>query len=108
MVDRLEDLDIESLGLGRVKGHVEGHEGIGKTLYTDSDGSVSEVRVLGLDDRVVVDVDDAVEVEGDNLGDLVKLLEVVDALLDVGGEGDRGEVADGDLVGGRVLDNLGT
>jgi uncharacterized protein (UPF0297 family) len=56
--------------------------------------------------RTVVDVNDLVEVGNDDLADVVELLEVVDSVLDERGEGERGQVADGDLIRGRVLDDL--
>jgi len=101
VVDRLEDLEVELARLGRVEGEAECHEGVGEALHTDADGAVAHVAVLGLLDRVVVDVDDAVEVVGDDLGDVVELLEVVLAVLDEGREGDRREVAHGAARGRR-------
>jgi hypothetical protein len=59
---------------------------------------VLEVRVLGLRNRVKVDVDDLVEVAGDDLGDVIELGEVKGvAVLHEHGKGDGGKVADGDL-----------
>ena len=43
VVDRLEDLDVELLGLRRIKWHAKSHESIGQTLHTDTDGSVAHV-----------------------------------------------------------------
>ena len=53
VVDGLEDLDVELLGLGSVEGHSKDHEGIGESLHSDSDGSVSHVGVSSLDDGVL-------------------------------------------------------
>jgi hypothetical protein len=108
VVDGLEDLQVELTSGRTVESHSQGHERVGETLNTETDGSVTHVRVLGLDDGVIVDVDDPVQVLGDDLGDGVQLLEVVLSIVDERGQGERGQVADGDLVGGRVLDDFGT
>ena len=44
----------------------------GQTLHTNPDRVVMHVGATGLRDRVVVDVGDTVEVEGHDLGDIVK------------------------------------
>jgi hypothetical protein len=108
MVDGLEDLQVELTSGGTVKGHSQGHESVGETLDTETDRSVTHVRVFGLDDRVVIDVDDSVQVLGNNLGNSVELLKVVLPVADESGQGERGQVADSNLVGSRVLDDLGT
>ena len=69
MVNGLENLDIELLGFGRIKGHAKCHEGIGETS-TKTDGAMAEVRTMSFKDWVIVDVDDAVQVVGDDLDDL--------------------------------------
>jgi hypothetical protein len=71
MVDGLEDLDIEFLGSLRVEWHMECHEGVGLTLHANPDRAVVHVGATGLRDRVVADVD-MVDVEGHDLGDIVK------------------------------------
>ncbi len=69
---------------------------------------MAHVGLASLGDRVVVDVDDLVQVFADGLGDLVQALEVVDLgdRVDEGGESDRSQVADSDLIGCTVLDDL--
>lgn len=67
VVDRLEDLEVELARFGRVERETESHEGVGESLDSDADGAVAHVGVLGLLDGVVVYVDDAVEVERDDL-----------------------------------------
>jgi hypothetical protein len=106
-VYRLEDLDIEFLRLGGVEGHTEGHEGVGEPLDPDPDGTVTEVGSARFWDGVVVAVDDAVEIECDGFGDGMEFLKVVFTIGDIGGESERGEVADGDLIRGSVFDDLG-
>ena len=108
VVDRLRNLLIEVPRLRRVERHAEGHEGVGETLHTNADRTVAHVGPAGLGDGVEVDIDDAVQVEGDDLCDIVQLLEVVDTVLDEGRERDRSEIADGSLLRRRVLDNLST
>ena len=73
-------------------------EGVGETLDADSDRSVTHVRASRLLDRVVVDVDDLVEVSRHDFSHFLQLRKVerlvrTDELVD----GDRGEVADRDL-----------
>ena len=138
-VDRLEDLLVELLGPLRVEGQAQQDEGVGEPLDADADGPVAQVGVARGLDRVVVDVDDLVEVAGDDAGDGAELVKVEEArrgvegareldaargggggrrggavgggrggaaLADESREGDGGEVADGGLVGGGVLDDF--
>ena len=106
-VDGLEDVLVELPSLGRLEGVAHDHEGVGESLDADSDGAVAHVGAAGLLDGVEVLVNDPVKVLGDDLGDLIELLEVVTPLA-IGhlSEGDGGEVTNCDLVGGRVLDDL--
>ncbi len=70
----VKGLPIEDLGLRAVEGHAHLHEHIGKALHANANGPVPHVGALGVLDRVVVDVNDLVQVPGDNLGHLVKAL----------------------------------
>ena len=106
MVNGLENLDIELLGLWRIKGHAKCHEGIGETLHTNTNGAMTEVRTTCFRDGVVVDVDDAVQIIGDDLGDIVQFLEVVLAVDDEGWESKRGKIAHGSLVRGGIFNNF--
>jgi hypothetical protein len=96
---------LSSLAGCGVEWHAEHHESIGKTLHTDPDRSMAHVGLPCFRDGVVVDVDDAVQVECDNLSNVVQLLEVVLAMGDKGRERDGREVADRRLIWGRVLDD---
>ena len=107
MIDCLEDLDVEVASFGRVEGDAEGHESVSETIDTHSDGTVTHVRVAGLRDWVVVDVDDLVEVECDDLRHLVELFKVVFVAADEGWKGEGSKVTDGGFIGRRVLDDLG-
>lgn len=69
---------------------------------------MTHVALTSFRNRIVVDVDDAVEIEGHNFSNVVKLLEVIHSIFDERWEGDGGKVADGYLVWSRVFDNLGT
>jgi prophage tail gpP-like protein len=106
IVDRLEDMDVELFGLGRVEWHAQSHEGVGKTLHADTDGTVTEVGTTGLRSRVVVDVDDTVQIVCHDPGNLAKLLEVKLTILDVSRQGNRSQVTNGSLVRRRVLNDL--
>lgn len=63
---------------------------------------MTEIRVASFRKRIVVDVDDLVEIPGDNFGDLLELVEVIDSCLvvDKSIQCDRGKIADGNLVFG--------
>jgi hypothetical protein len=67
---------------------------------------MTEVRSVRFEDRVLVHVDDTVEVVCDCFGDGMKLSIKVVFAVDIGGEGEGGEVAYGGFVRGRVLDDL--
>jgi hypothetical protein len=69
---------------------------------------VAEVAAACLFNRVVVDLNDLVQVAGDDLCDFMELLEVKLATLVVNErrQGKRSQVANGDLIGSGVLDNL--
>ena len=67
---------------------------------------MTHVGLLRFRDRVVVDVDDAVQVERDDLSNVVQLLEVVLAMGDKRRERDGREVANCSLIWGGVLDDL--
>ena len=116
-VDGLEDVLVELTGLGTVERHLELLEAVSKTLDADTDGTVTHVGVLGLLDGVEVAVNDTVQVAGDNLTDLTELVKVKDTIEGIVlggllgnelGQTDRGKVANGNLIGGGVLNNLGT
>jgi hypothetical protein len=59
---------------------------------------MTEVGFASLGDGVMVDIDDAVDIECDGLGDSVKLLEVVLAIGDVCWRCKGGKVAYGGLI----------
>ena len=66
-----QNLDIELLCLESVKGHVKRHEGIGETLHTKANRAMAEVRTTCFRNWIVADVNDAVQIVSDNLGDIV-------------------------------------
>lgn len=71
MVDGLKDLLVQLSGSGRIEGDAESHERVGEALHTNTDGTVAHVRLTRLGYGIVVDVDDTVEVERDDFGDVV-------------------------------------
>lgn len=108
MVDSFEYLDVEFFGSCGVERQAEHHKGIGEALHADPDRSVAHVGPPRFRDWVVVDIDDAVQVESDNFSNIVQLLEVVLAVGDKRRESDGCEIADRGLVWGGVLDDLRT
>lgn len=67
MVDGLKDLLVQLLGIRAVEGHLHQNKGICQTLHSNTNGSVAHVGGAGFLDRVVVDVDNLVEVAANNL-----------------------------------------
>ncbi|KAI6763085.1 hypothetical protein HG530_009065 [Fusarium avenaceum] len=108
VVDGLKDLLVELSSLWRLEGHAQSKESISKTLYTKTDRSVTHVAVASLLHRVVVDIDDLVQVADNNLTDLMQLLEIIASLIivDESRQGKGGKVANSDLIRGTVLDDL--
>ena len=106
MVDSLEDLNVEFLCRCGVEWHAQHHESVSKALHTDPNRSMTHVGLPRFGDGIVVDVDDAVQVECDDLGNIVQLLEVVLAVGDKGRECDGREVTDRGLIWGGVLNDL--
>ena len=88
-----------------------GHKYTITDLDADADRAMPHVGPPRLRHGVVVDVDDLVEVAGDDLGHLAQPLMAEDppprSLLHKHGQADRGQVAHRHLVGRRVLDDLG-
>ena len=68
---------------------------------------MTHVGPPGLRDRIVVDVNDAVEIASDNLGDVKQLVKVKRLLSgNKAGESNGGQIAHGHLIGRCVLHNL--
>jgi len=107
MIHGLEDLDVQLLCLRRVKRHLQRHKSICETLNAETNGTMPHVGVARFGNGVEVDIDDTVKVEGYNLADIMKLLEVVYTIFDKCGKSDGGKIADSSLVRGRVFDDLG-
>jgi len=106
VINGLEYLNIEQLGFRRVERHLQGHEGVGETLDTNTNRTMAHVGLAGLWNGIVVHIDDTIQVESDCLGDFVKLLEIIFSVLDEGGESQRCKVADSRLVRRRVLNDF--
>src|SRR6267154_5164170 len=64
---------------------------------------MTHVRAARFRNRVVIDVDNAIQIECNNLGDIMQLLKVVPFASDEGGESDRGKVAHSSLICGGVF-----
>mmetsp|Transcript_13702 Transcript_13702/g.29666 ORF Transcript_13702/g.29666 Transcript_13702/m.29666 type:complete len:227 (+) Transcript_13702:1024-1704(+) len=106
-IDGLEDLLVDQSRTLRIEGKPHVDEGISETLHAEPDGAVAEVGDACLLDRVVVGIDDTVEIARHVVRDVVQLLVVEDTVGDEARQGDGREVAHGDLFGRRVLDDLG-
>ncbi len=113
-IDGLENVTVQLGSGGTVERNLEHGKGIGKTLDTKSDRTVLHVGVASFLNGVKVAVNDTVQVACQGHGNLAKLFKIefertgrVDA-SDQLGKTDAGKIADGSLVLGGVLDNLGT
>lgn len=69
---------------------------------------MTEVASSCFFNRIVVHVDDLVQVADKNLGDFMEFPEVIFAVnrIDEGWQGKRGQVADSNLIGSRKLNDL--
>jgi hypothetical protein len=106
VVDRLKNLDVQLLSRWRVKGHTQCHEGVRESLHADPNGTVAEVGTAGLRDRIVVHVDDSVEIESNHFRHVVELGEIVLPVGDEGRECYGGKIANRNLVGGWIFNDL--
>lgn len=92
IVDGFKDLLVKDVGLLGLEGDLHPLERIGQPLNSYPDRSVPPIGCLGLWNRVVVDIDDFVEVPGDYPCDLHQFLKIVDSISvqifdDVSGKG---------------------
>ena len=62
-------------------------------MNTDADRTVAHVRALSLGYRIIVHINDPIKVEGNNFGNIVKLLEVVFFAANERRECDRAKIA---------------
>ena len=106
-VDRLKDFLVELFGLIGGERHAEFDEGVGQSLNTQSDRTVPHIAVPRLFDRIVVPVDDAVQVACRLHGDRKKLFMIEFSVLHEHGKGDAGQIADRYLVRCTVFHDLG-
>mmetsp|Transcript_13701 Transcript_13701/g.29658 ORF Transcript_13701/g.29658 Transcript_13701/m.29658 type:complete len:291 (+) Transcript_13701:1024-1896(+) len=106
-IDGLEDLLVDQSRTLRIEGKPHVDEGISETLHAEPDGAVAEVGDACLLDRVVVGIDDTVEIARHVVRDVVQLLVVEDTVGDEARQGDGREVAYSDLFGRSELDDLG-
>ena len=84
MVNRLKDLNVQRFSLRRIERYAQNHEGVSKTLHTNTNWAMTKVGPPSLGRGVEVDVDNLVEIICDDFGHVVQLFEVIDA---VGNEG---------------------
>ena len=75
-------------------------------MDTNTDRAMTCVRTTRFRDGIVIHIDNPVQVECNDLGDVVEFLEVVFTAGHKSGEGKRGEIAYSGLVGRGVFDDL--
>jgi hypothetical protein len=110
MINGLENLNVKMLGLGRVEREAQSQESVCETLDTNGNRSVAEVALASLRHRIVIDIDDFVQVLDDHLANFVELVEIIRAIVHVNicRKGERSQVANSDLIRCAILDDLCT
>mmetsp|Transcript_15040 Transcript_15040/g.28226 ORF Transcript_15040/g.28226 Transcript_15040/m.28226 type:complete len:282 (+) Transcript_15040:334-1179(+) len=91
-VDRLKDVLVQLHGFLALEGQLHHQKGISQALHTQAHRAMAHVRVPRLWDRIVIPVNDLVQVSGHHFRDLVEALEVVAVppVASKGGQCDRG------------------
>mmetsp|Transcript_1050 Transcript_1050/g.3271 ORF Transcript_1050/g.3271 Transcript_1050/m.3271 type:complete len:273 (-) Transcript_1050:81-899(-) len=111
MVDGLEDVLIQPLRLLTLEWVPHEDKCVSQALDTDTDGSMAKVGVLGLRNRIVVAVDDPVEVLGNHLGHIAQSGMIKFGLTAVvgyheAGQCDRCQVTHSNFIRSSVFDDL--
>eukprot|EP00760_Papus_ankaliazontas_P021466 PhM_4_TR18693/c1_g1_i1/m.98836 len=108
VVDSLEDVLVQALRLRARKGDLELEVRVREALHTEADGAVLLVAAARGLRRVVVKINNVVEVARGDAGDGGELLEVerLVVIRDTAGQRDGCQVAHRGLLRGRVLNDL--
>ena len=69
---------------------------------------MAHVGPTGLGDRVVIDVNDTVEIVCNDFGDVVEFLEIILPVVNERGKGKGGKVTNGRFVWGRIFNDFCT
>ena len=77
MINRLENVFVECFCLFRLKSITHLDEGVGETLDANTNGAMAHIASVGLFRRIEIDVDDLVEIVGDDFGDFMELFEII-------------------------------
>ena len=85
---------------------MESHESISKALDTHTNGKMTHIQMMSFRNRVIVDINDPVQVECNSFGDVVEFLQVVFPAGNKCGESEGSKIAYSCLVGGGVLNDL--
>ncbi len=67
---RLEYLSIQCTRCLRLEWHLQHRQGISQALYSEPNRAMAHIRILSFGHRVVIAVDDAIEISGDVIGDI--------------------------------------
>mmetsp|Transcript_23001 Transcript_23001/g.55770 ORF Transcript_23001/g.55770 Transcript_23001/m.55770 type:complete len:384 (+) Transcript_23001:718-1869(+) len=106
-IQGLENFRVQFAGGIALEWQSHHHERVGQPLNPESDWPMSEVGAACLLDGVKIPLNDLVQVSGRNLDHPLQLIEIEGALiLDEAWEGNRGKIADGNLVRGCELNDL--
>jgi hypothetical protein len=108
VVNSFENIRVQLESLGGLVRDLHYLESISKSLNSNSNRSVSHVRVSSFLNWVVVYINNSVKIFGHSFRDFVKVIEVEFLSISVGelGEGDGGQIADSNFIFRSVLNNF--
>ena len=107
-INGLKNLAVQRSRFFGLEGITHGDKDIRQTLDPNPDGTMPEIGIAGLGNRVIIDINDPVEVTRNRLGDFKKTLVVKSQIgFDKAGQGNGSQVADRDFVRAGVFHNLG-
>jgi hypothetical protein len=84
-----EDSLIQYDGLLRLPRKTHHRKYVGESLYAETDRSVSHIGSLGFGNRIIIDINHAIQILDDRIGDFAELLEIESAVLDECGKSQR-------------------
>ena len=102
-INCFENITVQCTGFVTFKGHTKHDERISQSLNTDADRAVTHVTATGGFNRIVVDVDDFIQVARDDFGDIIQTLKIKLSVIDKARQCDGGKITNGDFIRSRVL-----
>ncbi len=107
-LDVLKDFAVESACLLRGPRNTKLGKHIRKTLNANANGTMASIGITALLRGLLIEINDLIQVVRENRSHLTKSLEVEGPTLHETRQAQRTQIADGCLVGRRVLNDFGT